>query len=145
MQQLVQYVTTTRDSRDVYMPDAYQLRTERGYVWLQKLAIYILRKLGCFAATKETTVLKHVFDTKGLAEALWRQRAEVFELYHMRGARLLVGYEDFERLTGIPMYKPFSFEVPYSAMEAGKPTVFDMQITVIPWMKGMLVLPKELA
>jgi hypothetical protein len=141
----IEFLAATHSAARSYIPDTYQFRRDRGWVWLQRLALWALRKIGAQAFRDDQTVVRHTIDTRKFLDALVRQRAEIMALYHRRGERLLVGYEEFREITGIAMENPLTFAVQYDWREPGGPTlVYGMRVTVIPWMRGILVLPKEL-
>ena len=148
--QHVQYLATKREIRDVFLPDQYQLRPSQGYVWLQKAAIWVLKKLKCYAVKKEAIFSKITIDPYKLMEKLLAENANLAMEYNLRGERVLMGYEDFSRLNGenIHFSSPISFEAPYLMSSSGdydkwESVVCGMKITVIPWMRGILILPKD--
>jgi hypothetical protein len=74
-----------------------------------------------------------------------KQYHDLLNLYHCRGARLLVGPEQFKELDGVFLSKPVSFVVEYSCYNGHcAPQVCGMPVTIVPWMTGVLVLPKEI-
>lgn len=149
--QVVEFVTTDYERREYQSPDRFTLRPDLKYVWLQRAAIWVLRKLGCYAMLTETTAIRKTLDTTGIAERLWKMDSEVFMIYNRHGEHLLVGQQEFADIaSGFSMNHPFSVDLQYAWVEPGryppdaipKPSIRGMKVTVIPWMKGMLVLPK---
>ena len=152
MSQAIQFLLTDTKRQSRYVESKFQLRYDRKYVWLQKLAIWVLAKLQCFAIETDHVVVKRVLNTDDFVKALWEQQAELFSFYHYRGSRLLVGHEEFAKLHGFPVNHPLSISMQYMWSESDRnskdPLAFirtanDLNITVIPWMQGFLVLPKD--
>ena len=151
--QPIQFLTTEFKKTSRYVDSQFELRTDRKHVWLQKCAIWILKKLGCYAIHWDTTEIKHTINTDDFARLLWEQKAELFTTYHYKGKRLLVGYEEFQKLQGFPVNHPLSFSCQYMWGES-RPTLENpqnfvrkaggLEVTVIPWMKGFLVLPEDM-
>ena len=152
MEQVVQFVISSSKPRSRYVESSFQLRPDRKHVWLQKIAIWVLRKLDCFSIETTQVVVKKVLNTEDFVRLLWEQEAELFSFYHYRGSRLLVGHEEFVKLHGFEVNHPLSISMQYIWNEqkhdlknpfASIRTANNMHVTVIPWMKGFLVLPKD--
>jgi len=76
-------------------------------------------------------------------EAIYKQDIGVLEFYNQRGKSLLIGSKDYQELTGNPAIRQMmQFTGKY---RGGYGEVLGMNIIVIPWMKGMLVVPKNVA
>lgn len=143
--QIIEFVTVTQDRKLFDLKDSFELRTDRGYIWLQKSAIWVLRKLKCFARREFVTSVKTVIETNKFMEKIYRQENELLNLYHLQGERLLVGPDEFGELMSLPMHQMLSFHGQYEAFKDGKRRLHNMEITIVPWMKGMLVIPKDLS
>ena len=160
MNQPVSFLTTEKTSTTLNEPDKFQYRAERQHRWLQKAALWVLRKLGCFAVTTTVSYQKKVLDIPTFMANICRQHAELCAFYQRNGDRLLLGPEEFSRLaeTCFPERIPeFLFEGRY-CLERPAPSlagpndyfgsccagvdILGLKVTVIPWMKGMLVIPK---
>lgn len=140
--QTVEFVTTTREIKESYSSVSFQLRMDRKYVWLQKIALWVLKKLGCYSIIREVGMVKHVIDTEQFMNKLLIQKRELVDLYHLRGEHLLVGYKEFKELTCIQACTPLSFTAPYMWSDGRRTDPFDLKVTIVPWMKGFLVLPR---
>lgn len=153
MDQVVQFLTTDYETVTSYRPSSFELREDRPHVWLQKIAVWILRKLGCFAVYTDKICVKKALDTGDFANQLIRQQNEIMRDYHYNGMRLLVGYEEFQKLNGFHVGHPLSFSCQYIWQEVEQDfdkhkdivrrTANGLEVTVIPWMKGFLVIPKD--
>jgi hypothetical protein len=106
-------------------------------VWLQKLALWLLRTLRCNWYEKTTTVTRFTFEERDFAENLLRQRHDLSDFFGREGRQLLIGGEDFEALMNSPeVTRDFTF---YVALARDR-RVFNLSVRVIPWMKGMVVV-----
>ncbi len=151
MQQLVQFLITDTEEQRKLLEDKFQLRRDRKHVWLQKIALWVLMKLKCNVIETNKVTVKRTLDTDDFVQRLWKQQTELFKTYHYRGSRLLVGHEEFNQMQGFPINHPLSICMQYvwneTVPDMKDPfksirTANDMHVTVIPWMKGFLVLPK---
>ena len=152
MDQVVQFLLTDTERQASYVESKFQLRPDRKHVWLQKLAIWVLIKLQCYAIETNTVIVKKTLNTEDFVKNLWEQQAELFSFYHYRGSRLLVGHEEFVKLQGFDVNHPLSISMQYMWTESARNlkdpfamvrTANDLHVTVIPWLKGFLVLPKD--
>ncbi len=120
-------------------PDIFQYRPDKGWHWLQKLAIGTLRWVGAFRSEKQLEVL--VMALVGpLTERLRKLVREMESYGRTLGPtdRVIMGLDDFNELNGILSvlpgdYGPFSTKSP--------PNFMGLRITVVPWMKGALLVP----
>jgi hypothetical protein len=138
---IVEYAVTKRSVVESFAPDTYAFRRDRGWVALQTFALWILRKLKCFAPVKDVCYTRCRIDSFDLLKALLAQQRDLLEFYHLRGERVLVGYDVYSELAQLT--QPVSLTLQYHLSDAGKTTICGMKVTVIPWMRGMLVLPKD--
>lgn len=154
MYQRVEALKTVYEKTTLEVKDHYQFRPDRKYHWLQKLCLWALRKLGCYALTTNTNIVKHVVNTDTLMQGIFAQLGELAAIYNYKGQVLLVGYEEFSQLQGFPINHPLSIYCDYMWQEyAGmkedfsgpvyKRTAMGLRVIVIPWMKGFLIVPKE--
>ena len=160
--QRVQFLLTKTHKDTSFVPDTFQLRTNRPMVWLQKIIFYVLRKLECYAIQYNLRIERVALSPEKLLTSLLRQRQELVMTYHQYGERLLIGPEEFRELaeSAWPQTQityPVSFELKYNwypngeqgyyqdeEMRAGHGyQVCGMKVTIVPWMKGILVVPKE--
>ena len=131
------------DTKEVRVPitikDQFEFRKDRKHPWLQKMLFRLLAKLGCYVNSETVTFERHTVDTGNFAENLFLQERGLMSLYHARGKILLIGPDDFREITGNPEIRHmFEFSSNYH-WDGG---IHGMRIKVIPWMKGMLVIPE---
>ena len=129
----------------------FSLRPDRGYLWLQRICFRILRAIGAFHQTESVTYQRTVVSRRATMDAILRMKDVLAQLGN-GGETLLVGPEEFKQITNStpPQIRPFAFDLEYlrHAPPAPdgtprRPTVLGMRICIIPWMKGMIVVPRD--
>lgn len=151
-EQSVEYVHLALETRQRYIADRYQFRPDRKYHWLQRLAIWTLRKLKCHAIfMEEQMVRKETIHKANLEKQIVEQYQDTLAWYHYSEAdRLLVGPKEFDELMRLPLDRPFSINLNYGWVEPElreftwhtRRTRHGLKVTVIPHMKGVLMLPE---
>lgn len=127
------------------LTDTYQLRTDRPLVWLQRVCLWMLRRLGCFVSVNDIRIERHVFGKKGrtFMERLWERRMSILGTFDMQPTRLLIGPEEYaEIMHEAVSTASFGFDAEYGVGNGPlrQPTVMGLRVEVIPWMRGMLLL-----
>lgn len=132
---------TRRDRRVPFVrKDAFALREDRGFVWLQKLAIFVLAKLGCQLVEDRVEVQRVVLDGRTFVERILKQRAELERHFNKRAVSLLIGAEDYADLMGSPeITQMLTFRADDAYMYRGE--FMGLTVTIVPWMRGLLVMP----
>jgi hypothetical protein len=123
--------------------DAFQFRDDRPGAWLQRLCLWILRRLGCFACVDTVRVERHYFGERGqrFMDRLWERRLAICGAFEMEPSRLLVGPEEYADMMSEPVSGgAFGFDAEYHVNGRYGPTVHGLHVEVIPWMRGMLLL-----
>jgi hypothetical protein len=117
----------------------FEYKPRAGWAWLQRLCFSFLRWRGCFSVEDRTDFKRHIINPGDLLERILRQDSSLLEFYHRRGERLLIGAETMAELMQQPrinQYMDFSAEYRHDRMICG------LKITVVPHMRGLLVLPR---
>lgn len=139
--QHVEFIETKTTHHLRVHEDRFQLTPKRGWLRLQRLCFWVLAKLECHSVDEVIEYTRHRIDTDDLVRKIHMQRIGLLEHYNREGRRLLIGAEDFSKLMGSPEIRNLmSFDAKY---HSGR-EIMGMKVTVVPWMKGMLVLPKSL-
>lgn len=125
--------------------DRYRFDPKRGWLWLQRLCFSILNWLGCHDHEITVSHERHVIDGDRLLDRIWNQNDAVRRhLEHFGEFRLLIGAEDYAQLMQEAVSDvPFRYSAVAHGGRNGRPTVFDMEVSVVPWMRGYVVLPEE--
>lgn len=110
--------------------------------WWDKPRWWIVRALGgeCPYDTFKTT--RTVVDGATFMERLFAQRRELIYTFNRNASVLLIGAEDYEQLmqTATP-WSAMYFQTRYLHASG---EVYGIAVFVIPWMRGMIVLPDDL-
>lgn len=128
----------------------FELRPELGYVWLQKLAIWTLRKLQCFVETEEvqTTSIKMLTIDRGdLFEKLMRHCQSVKA--HVDAGEelvLVIGEREMREIIGeaAPGTTAWSCLAEYHHSTFGSRKLLGLPVIVVPWMTGFAAIPNRL-
>ena len=108
--------------------------------WWDKPRWWLVRLLGgeCPYDTVKVTTIP--IDGKTFAERLFKQKRALMETFRREPTTLLIGAEDYAELMNCPIINQ-QFRVS-SSFNYGKYEVYDLTVEVIPWMRGMMVMPK---
>ena len=121
------------------MKSTYEFRKDRGLHFLQRSCFWLLSKMGCNAIGEKVAVTRHTFMIEDFMEALHRQNVGIIEQYNINGTRLLIGNDAFMELTGSEEARQM---INFTGEYGSGREIMGMKITVIPWMEGMLVVPR---
>lgn len=111
----------------------HQVNKNGSMVWMQSLCCWVLNKLN---TSNDIVFTEHVVDVSNLVDVIYNQIREVGKNYHVDTRRILMGAEDFSELCSTTMVRHLITITAHSRAFGG------LEITVIPWMKGILVLPE---
>jgi len=125
--------------------DAFEFCKDRPAHWLQKLCLWTLRKLGCYASLETVEVQRHHIGKNGkrFMDRLWQRRSAMQGTLDMDPTRLLIGSEEYAELMNEAVSNTaFDFNTEYYKGNGPgrQPTVMGLHVEVIPWMRGMLLL-----
>ncbi len=127
----------------------FTFQPQKGNVWLQKILFWILKKLELNADQIEYVpdkIERILFDSDKFMQTLVQQRKELIDFYHYYEAeRVLIGQNTFNELmeSDYEFRQMFTFNVQYKyGGSYNGYNVYGMKMTIIPWMEGILVLPK---
>lgn len=138
--QTIEFVALTELRRSFDNPDAFQYRKDRPLPWLQKACFFVLKKLRAFSIDKAVTIERHTIEARTFLERLLKQQESVMQLLGKRPTLLLIGAEDYAEL----MHEAVSTQMfSFSAEYGYEREILKMTVRVIPWMRGCLVLPRN--
>lgn len=119
--------------------DSYSFRKDRGFHRVQKLCLWVLEKIGARNLSIDKQVKFVRFSPKDVMDSLFKQRRNALQYLDIDANEIFIGQDDFMELTGQASGNPFSFMGEY--WQSGK--CFGCKVTVVPWMKGVLVVPSK--
>jgi hypothetical protein len=126
--------------------EAFAFSESRRFHWLQKACIAGLRKLRCFYEEEVPIYVTHVIDADTFIDRLLAQKFALRVHFSREPFVLLIGTEDYQRLmleSPAHWNSMFSFDAEYARVGRDGTTVLGLKVKVVPWMKGMLVMPKD--
>jgi hypothetical protein len=116
----------------------------RVHQWLQRKAWAFLQRSTALEQAFEDKIefTRHVIDTDNVVYRLIEQKIALYEGYDREGTELLIGRETFAELMNAPEIRhDTSFSGEYFVHGERGPRVMGLRVRVIPWMRGMLVMP----
>lgn len=135
----VKFVAIKERINPVVREDIFCLRKDRKYLWLQKLAIGILRRLGCQWTEQTVTYERVEINPDKFMDRLYTQRKEVFKFWNRECGTLLIGSEDYRELMGSPdIRQMLTFR---AELRRFPEQIYGLEVKVVPWMRGVLVMP----
>ncbi|MFA6213514.1 MAG: hypothetical protein WC714_29020 [Candidatus Obscuribacterales bacterium] len=141
MTQVIEFVALREFRKTFDKRDAFQLRTDRPALWLQKVCFFILKKLNAFYIGESVTIERHVLDGRTFIDRLFLQQEEIKQFFNMEPKKLLIGAEDYANLMQeVVATQRFNFNAEYGY---GR-TIMGLTVEVIPWMRGCLVMPNKI-
>lgn len=124
----------------VFRPDAFRFNDKRPARWLQSVCFWVLQKLHCHDYQEEVAYSHHVIPFDRVFDKVLKNKEELLKRNYREPYLLFIGAEDLaELMDSDAMRSYFQFDVPYMR---GR-TFLNMEIHVIPWMKGVLAVPKK--
>lgn len=137
MNDRIEFLTHEPFTIPVQHDDVFAVNQHRKAVWLQKICIWILRKLGCEWTEITTKYRRVAISPSSFMQELCRQRAEIISRFDGDPAVLLIGAEDFEKMMNTEEFgRLFSFTGEYLLDRR----IFGLSVHVVPYMRGMVVL-----
>lgn len=143
--QMVKFVKLHEKRELIELNNSYTYRNDKKYKWLQRLCFFILGKIGAWNQEKTVKYTRITFKTDDFMKAIFTQKDELARWFNRDGIKILIGGEDFQKLMHSEMIRDsFRFHASYHfGCGKGRYQIYGLDATVIPWMKGILVLPKE--
>ena len=107
--------------------------------WWDRPRWWLVRMLGGKNPHDTIEVRRIPVDGKVFAERLFRQKRAITEQFRREATTLWMGAEDYEELMNSPLIRE-QFYV-HSSFNYGKHEIYGLTVNVIPWMRGILVMP----
>lgn len=136
--------TRVEEWRPISTSDLLQVPSKnRWRRWLQQAAWSLCKWLGCkfdrmfTHETFETSELN--FDN--LIELIHLTRHEMHLIWNENARTILIGHAEMHKLHCEIDDKMVRFGMPLMLQDGGKMRVFDMDVVLVPWMSGILLVP----
>lgn len=144
MKQTVAFIEPYSTFKTVTDNNAFAVREDRPYLWLQKACCWVLGKLGAHRRDTQTKIEYRTIDADSFMVRIAEQHASVFELLNRRPKKILIGAQDYaELMHETSAHYPFNFNASYAIGERGVTRIMGLEVQVIPWMRGVLVVPPD--
>lgn len=143
MRDVIEFIETRTHRTWLSVPNHYEFKPRGRAQFLQRWAWRFLQRRGALAqaVTEHLEYTRHRIDTRDLMRRLIEQRRASLEM-GFEPEELLIGSEDFAELMGYPQIQhAVSFDTTYNRGYR----IYDLRVRIIPWMRGMLAMPKERA
>lgn len=144
MKQTVTFVEQYATFKTVTDNNAFAIREDRPHLWLQKACCWVMGKLGAYRVDSQTKIEYRTIDADSFMVRIAKQHSAVFELLNREPKELLIGAEDYaELMRETPAHYLFDFNAQYVRGERGVAQIMGLKVRVIPWMRGVLVIPPD--
>lgn len=144
MKQTISFIEPYTEFKTVTDNNAFAVREDRPHLWLQKVCCWVLGKLGAYRRDTQTKIEYRTIDADNFMTRIAKQHASVFELLNRKPKKLLIGAQDYaELMCETNSRYPFTFNASYAIGERGVARIMGLEVQVIPWMRGVLVLPPD--
>lgn len=129
--------------------ERYELRPERGWVWVQRAAFKVLDWIGAHHMATVKTFVRTPQQNDDLLKSLLGQEGQWIEHVHHsdrrgRGAQIFIGPDEYPDLMRLCEHMGMSPVTMYGRIETRDrygPKWHDIPITVVPWMVGAVLVP----
>lgn len=139
-------VTRERMIEHLQLGNAFSYNEKKGWAWLQRLCFRFLRWRGCQHRQTVTTFTRRRIDPDRVVEALFEQKCAVKEMLGRGGEVVIIGTEDYAQMMRESVLgSPLCFSARYNHGAGGHRTAMGLRVVVVPWISGMVVLPREIA
>ena len=141
-----EYVTTEKIDFRIPLEDAFYFKPKGRFIWLKSLAWRFLGRSKSLqqAHTYNTEYKRSTIDTEDFMKKLFAQRSDLLNNYMKRPGKLLIGHKTFEELMGSEYGRTLMpFNATWYHAKNGRTKIMKMEVVLIPWMKGMCVMPDE--
>jgi hypothetical protein len=137
---IIEFVQTKEQRTPYFRNDAFSFRKDRPFHLLQRLCCWVMRKLMAFDIGENISYTKHIIDTRSFIDRLFKQQDHIKGHFNRRPTRLLIGAEDFAALMGTEEIRQMlTFRAEYGYNKE----IMGLMVEVIPWMRGILVMPEK--
>lgn len=144
MMQIISTMESQTLSRKVEDLDKYTYRPDRPFRGLQKLCFWFLERIKCYSKHDHVYVESHCIDEQYLLDKIFKQENEIFKQTNFTPSVVYMGRDDYMDMmqSEIPHHY-MSFDVNARIIKNGYEKIKGMKLVVVPWMKGVLVVPAE--
>jgi hypothetical protein len=142
MDRTFEYVETQTIGTLTEFRDGFEFRSDKKYHWIQNVCFWILRKIGAYRRENVFTYKRYTINPDSFMERLFKQHNYLQREFNIKPSELFIGAEDHAIMMGSDEIKQMlSFNATYNYRDGYGSHVMGLKIHVIPWMRGIIVMP----
>ena len=127
-------------ARVVPDPDRFEFKSDGSFPWLQRIIFALLRRLGCQSTVTLRGEIKTAYiERDSVIRALLEQQAILREFDRFRPTELFIGSDDYKEL--MRETSRWDYPVTFATEYNSDRQVMGLNVTVVPWMEGILIPP----
>jgi hypothetical protein len=129
--------------RIIHLDDVYMFSPRKRFKWLQRAALWILRKLGCHYEHTHFSHSRTPVDLDKLFGMVLECKEAVRAIHRREAGYLVLGQEQLLRLDLEDEYSAFNVPDDDPGFTRGI-SFAGLRVVCVPWFDGIVVLPKDL-
>ena len=146
----VKFVGHKHKSKQYTDKTIFAFQQSKKHHWLQKLAIWVLTKLQCYANVKENYLETYTIDKEKIVQLIMSQVRGVHMFYGMPPLQILIGSKTYHEFMGeqdsMSMLRNIDCSGYYKFSEQNsngdvRTQILGIDVTIVPTMDGVIVLP----
>lgn len=116
--------------------------------WANRIASWLFEKWSRSTFIDETAYTVLSLDTDKLSRVIFESERGLAQCYGVRGGTVYMGPDEFrkamaEYCSKAEFYGPFSVRIPMRVGFGSEVRFFGMDVKMLPWMEGILIVPKD--
>lgn len=141
MNKTVEFVALSTTTTMHPIPEGYKFKPAGRMQWLQRLAWRFIQRCGSLVQAHEPKheVVRHTIEADTFIERVLKQRYELMRGFNRDGQTLLIGSEDYAEMMCSPEMRDYA--ITFDARVGIDRQIVGLTVKVIPWMRGMVVMP----
>lgn len=146
-EQVVNFVKLERIDTPTVDWNQFEYRPDLGWRWLQRAAFAVLRWIGAHHVPIVTTFRRTAQENDDLLKSLLGQEGQwISHVHHDVVARIYMGPDEEMSLMQLADFRDMqasTFRGSIETRERYGSKWHDIPITVVPWMKGAIIVPRS--
>ena len=135
---VIQFVNMQRITVPMVSDDEFQFRDDLKHHWLQKACFWILRKIGAYRKFGSEVVETINVQPESVLTQIFRQREELEDVHFTDASQIIIGGDDYMEMMSSPEIRQY---MEFGADVYSPKGIIGLTIKVVPWMKGIVVIP----
>ena len=130
------------ESRELFtQQDTFTYKPERGWAWAHRACLWVLARIGCHNTYERLKHTRYLIPTDDVFGAIVAQIDAREAIAYRDATTVYMGPEDLQRIIGADVGRNYiEFHARGSLGVDGAVRVFGLNVKVIPWMRGILVV-----